>query len=523
MKKIKMIGLDLDGTLLNDKKELTSHTREILTRAIDQGVTVLVATGRPVTGIPEVLRNFPGMRYALTSNGGRILDLQEDKVLYANMLSYEMGAAILKIFGDYDTFKEIYFDGRGFVQADELLKVGEYLRNPAMADYIRTTRKGITSLWEKMEEMNGHEMDKIHALFKSQDERLEAKQRIMELGDLSISDSMGTNLEINAPGVNKGMGLIQLGRLLGIEREEIMACGDGNNDLMMLKEVGFGVAMANGADEVKEVADLIAVILGIVEGITEWLPISSTGHMILVEQFLHMSTSHEFNSMFRVVIQLGAIMAVVVLYFNKLNPFSKRKSAKQKRNTINLWCKIVVACLPAAVIGLLFDDILDKYLYNFVVVALMLIIYGVFFILIEKRNEHTRPQVTKLTELTYQMALIIGGFQVLALIPGTSRSGATILGALLIGTSRYVATEFTFYLAIPVMFGASILKVIKFGFHYTAIEVVILLVGCLVAFFVSVFAIKFLMGYIKKHDFKAFGYYRIVLGVLVLLYFLIFG
>lgn len=259
MKKIKMIGLDLDGTLLNDKKELTSHTREILTRAIDQGVTVLVATGRPVTGIPEVLRNFPGMRYALTSNGGRILDLQEDKILYANMLSYEMGAAILKIFGDYDTFKEIYFDGRGFVQADELLKVGEYLRNPAMAAYIRTTRKGITSLWEKMEEMNGHEMDKIHALFKNQDERLEAKQRIMELGDLSISDSMGTNLEINAPGVNKGMGLIQLGRLLGIEREEIMACGDGNNDLMMLKEVGFGVAMANGADEVKEVADYITL------------------------------------------------------------------------------------------------------------------------------------------------------------------------------------------------------------------------------------------------------------------------
>ena len=233
-----MIGLDLDGTLLNDKKELTSHTREILTRAIDQGVTVLVATGRPVTGIPEVLRNFPGMRYALTSNGGRILDLQEDKVLYANMLSYEMGAAILKIFGDYDTFKEIYFDGRGFVQADELLKVGEYLQNPAM---------------------DGHEMDKIHALFKNQDERLEAKQRIMELGDLSISDSMGTNLEINAPGVNKGMGLIRLGRLLGIEREEVMACGDGNNDLMMLKEVGFGIAMANGADEVKEVADYITL------------------------------------------------------------------------------------------------------------------------------------------------------------------------------------------------------------------------------------------------------------------------
>lgn len=259
MKKIKMIGLDLDGTLLNEKKELTGHTRDVLMRAIEQGVTVLVATGRPVTGVPEVLRTFPGMRYALTSNGGRILDLEEDKVLYANMLSYKMGEAILKIFGEYDTFKEIYFDGRGFVQQDEVLRVGEYLRNPAMADYIRTTRKGIPSLWEKMKEMEGHEMDKIHALFKNQEERQEAKQRIMELGDLSISDSMGTNLEINAPGVNKGMGLIQLGKLLGIEREEIMACGDGNNDLQMLKEVGFGVAMANGDDEVKEIADYITL------------------------------------------------------------------------------------------------------------------------------------------------------------------------------------------------------------------------------------------------------------------------
>ena len=269
---------------------------------------------------------------------------------------------------------------------------------------------------------------------------------------------------------------------------------------------------------------LIAVILGIVEGITEWLPISSTGHMILVEQFLHMSTSHEFNSMFRVVIQLGAIMAVVVLYFNKLNPFSKRKSAKQKRNTINLWCKIVVACLPAAVIGLLFDDILDKYLYNYVVVAMMLIIYGIFFILIEKKNEHTRPQVTKLTELTYQMALIIGGFQVLALIPGTSRSGATILGALLIGTSRYVATEFTFYLAIPVMFGASLLKVFKFikaGSGFMTMEAAVLLVGMIVAFVVSLVVIKMLLGYIRKHDFKVFGWYRIILGIIVLAYFML--
>ena len=268
---------------------------------------------------------------------------------------------------------------------------------------------------------------------------------------------------------------------------------------------------------------LIAIILGIVEGITEWLPISSTGHMILVEEFLHMSTSADFNKMFRVVIQLGVIMAVVVLYFHKLNPFSPRKTAKQKRNTINLWCKIVVSCLPAAVIGLLFDDVLDKYLYNYVVVALMLIVYGVFFILVEKKNKRVRPQITKLTELPYSTALYIGLFQVLALVPGTSRSGATILGGLLLGTSRYVAAEFTFYLAIPVMFGASALKMVKFGLHYTAMEVVILLVGCLVAFFVSVFAIKFLMSYIKKHDFKAFGYYRIVLGILVLLYFIIWG
>lgn len=265
---------------------------------------------------------------------------------------------------------------------------------------------------------------------------------------------------------------------------------------------------------------LIAIVLGIVEGITEWLPISSTGHMILVEEFLHMSTSEAFNSMFRVVIQLGAIMAVVVLYFHKLNPFSPTKTARQKRNTLELWCKIIVSCLPAAVIGLLFDDLLDKYLYNYVVVALMLIVYGVLFIVIEKRNQNVRPNVSKLVELPYSIAFGIGLFQVLALIPGTSRSGATILGGLLLGTSRYVATEFTFYLAIPVMLGASALKIIKFGFSYTFMEVLILLIGCLVAFFVSVFAIKFLMSYIKKNDFKAFGYYRIVLGVLVLLYFL---
>ena len=264
------------------------------------------------------------------------------------------------------------------------------------------------------------------------------------------------------------------------------------------------------------------IVLGIVEGFTEWLPISSTGHMILVEEFLHMSTSAEFNSMFRVVIQLGAIMAVVVLYFHKLNPFSKHKTAKQKRMTMNLWCKIIVACLPAAVLGLLFDDVLDKYLYNYVVVALMLIIYGIFFI-IEKKNANTRPAITKLSQMTYSTAFGIGLFQVLALVPGTSRSGATILGALMLGTSRFVATEFTFYLAIPVMFGASALKIIKFGFHYTALEVAILLVGCLVAFVVSIVAIKFLLSYLKKNDFKVFGYYRIVLGILVLIYFAICG
>lgn len=268
---------------------------------------------------------------------------------------------------------------------------------------------------------------------------------------------------------------------------------------------------------------LIAIILGIVEGITEWLPISSTGHMILVEEFLHMSTSEEFMSMFRVVIQLGAIMAVVMLYFNKLNPFSKRKTPKQRQNTLNLWFKIIVACLPAAVLGLLFDDILDKYLYNYVVVALMLIVYGVLFIVIEKKNKRVQPTYTKLSELPINIALGIGLFQVLALIPGTSRSGATILGGLLLGTSRYVATEFTFYLAIPVMFGASALKLIKFGFSYTFMEVLILLIGCVVAFLVSVFAIKFLLSYIKKNDFKVFGYYRIGLGILVLLYFFIFG
>ena len=271
---------------------------------------------------------------------------------------------------------------------------------------------------------------------------------------------------------------------------------------------------------------LKVILLGIVEGITEWLPISSTGHLILVDEFVNLGASEAFKEMFNVVVQLGAIMAVVVLYFNKLNPFSKKKSRKQKKQTIDLWVKVVVACIPAGVLGILFDDWMEEHLHNYVVVALMLIIYGVLFIVVENWNKKNTPRVTKLSELSYQTALAIGAFQVLSLIPGTSRSGATIVGALLIGVSRYVAAEFTFFLAIPVMFGASGIKILKFladGGGFTGMEAAMLIVGCLVAFFVSVFAIKFLMGYIKKNDFKVFGYYRIVLGILVLGYFLIQG
>jgi undecaprenyl-diphosphatase len=271
---------------------------------------------------------------------------------------------------------------------------------------------------------------------------------------------------------------------------------------------------------------LKVILLGIVEGITEWLPISSTGHLILVDEFVKLGASEAYKEMFNVVVQLGAIMAVVVLYFHKLNPFSPRKSRTQKVHTIQLWMKVIVACIPAAVLGILFDDWMEAHFHNYVVVSLMLVIYGVLFIMVENWNKKNTPAVTKLSELSYKTALIIGGFQVLSLIPGTSRSGATILGALLIGVSRYVAAEFTFFLAIPVMFGASGLKVLKFvmeGGGFTGMEATMLLVGCVVAFFVSVLAIKFLMGYIKKNDFKVFGYYRIVLGVLVLGYFLISG
>ncbi|MCI9547406.1 MAG: undecaprenyl-diphosphate phosphatase [Lachnospiraceae bacterium] len=271
---------------------------------------------------------------------------------------------------------------------------------------------------------------------------------------------------------------------------------------------------------------LKVIILGIVEGITEWLPISSTGHLILADEFIKLNVTTEFMEMFRVVIQLGAILAVVVLYFSRLWPFRNQKGAKNPweryvdMDKMILWFKILVACLPAIAIGLPFDDILEEKLYNYVVVALMLILYGVLFLLIENYNARRTPTVTSLDALTFRMAFLIGVFQVLSLIPGTSRSGSTIIGGILLGASRTVAAEFTFFLAIPVMFGASLLKLVKFGFHFTGAEAAILLVGMLTAFVVSVLAIKFLMGYIKKHDFKAFGWYRIVLGVLVFGYFI---
>lgn len=266
---------------------------------------------------------------------------------------------------------------------------------------------------------------------------------------------------------------------------------------------------------------LKVLVLGIVEGFTEWLPISSTGHMILVDEIIHLNVSEAFREVFMVVIQLGAILAVVVLYFHKLNPFSPRKTQNQKRATIRLWMKIVVACIPAAVIGLPFDNLLDK-LMNGYVVSAMLILYGVFFILLENRNHGVKFRIQRVTQISFQTAAAIGLFQVLAMVPGTSRSGATILGAMLLGCSRGAAAEFSFFLGIPVMFGASLLKIVKFiieGASFQMYEIFYLIFGMVVAFGVSVYSIKFLMEYVKQHDFKFFGYYRIVLGIIVLSYF----
>ncbi|MBC5629721.1 undecaprenyl-diphosphate phosphatase [Clostridium sp. NSJ-6] len=266
-----------------------------------------------------------------------------------------------------------------------------------------------------------------------------------------------------------------------------------------------------------------AIILGVVEGITEWLPVSSTGHMILVDEFLKLNVSPEFMEMFLVVIQLGAILAVVILYWKKIFPFTfDNKGMHIEKDTFSMWFKIVVACLPAAVVGLLFDDQLNALFYNPTTVAIMLIVFGILFIVVENYNKGKRPTINSLADITYTTAIIIGIWQLIAAVfPGTSRSGATIVGALLIGVSRTVAAEFTFFLAIPVMFGASALKLLKFGFSFTGNELILLVVGLVVAFIVSVIAIKFLMTYIKKHDFKVFGWYRIVLGIIVLAYFYI--
>ena len=275
---------------------------------------------------------------------------------------------------------------------------------------------------------------------------------------------------------------------------------------------------------------LKAIILGIVEGITEWLPISSTGHMILVDEFLKFGVSDDFKKMFEVVIQLGAIMAVVVIFWHKLWPFGKKNNSHPLNNNgagayiktdiFQMWFKVLVACVPAAIVGFLFDDKIDELFYNSWTVAIALIVFGIAFIIIERWNKGRKPKINSIDNLTYKTALIIGVFQLIAAVfPGTSRSGATIVGALLIGVSRVVAAEFTFYLAVPVMFGASLLKLVKFGFDFTSTELILLIVGMVTAFAVSLFVIKFLMDYIKKHDFTVFGWYRIVLGILVILYF----
>lgn len=273
---------------------------------------------------------------------------------------------------------------------------------------------------------------------------------------------------------------------------------------------------------------LKVIFLGIVEGITEWLPVSSTGHLILVEEFIKLNVSEAFWEMFMVVIQLGAIMAVVVLYFKELWPFQNQKKAKGaleryvKTDKMIMWFKIVVSCIPSIVIGLPFNDFIEAHFNNYLVVSIMLIVYGIFFILIENYNKKRTASINSVVEIGWKTAFLIGVFQLLAVIPGTSRSGATIIGGILLGTSRTVAAEYTFFLAIPTMFGASLLKLVKFGLNFTGTEAIILIVGTLVSFVVSILAIKFLMGYIKKHDFKVFGRYRIALGIVVLLFFSLF-
>ena len=269
---------------------------------------------------------------------------------------------------------------------------------------------------------------------------------------------------------------------------------------------------------------LKAILFGIVEGITEWLPVSSTGHLILLDEFVKLDVSAAFYEMFQVVIQLGAILAVIVLFFHKLNPFAPSKSVEAKKNTWSLWFKVVVAVIPSALIGLLFDDWMDEHLYNYIVVAIMLIVYGVAFLFVEKWNQTRKFRITDVDAIDYKTALLMGAFQCLSLIPGTSRSGATILGAIILGVSRAAGAEFSFFMAIPTMLGASALKLLKYvleGVQMSGTELGVLIVGCVVSFIVSLLVIKGLMEYVRKHSFSVFGVYRIVLGAAVLIYFLL--
>ena len=549
----KLLGFDLDGTILTGEKKLTARTKRALEEAIAQGMIVLPATGRPFSGIPKEIMEVKGIRYALTSNGARIVDAKDGSVVYEKPVPKEITEKILDIYDKYDTLQEIYFQGVGYISEHDLQRVDQMMESPAMAEYVRSTRKVVKNIRETARQLPGG-VDKVHAIFADQSEKMCALRELEQMGQVTVTRALSNNIEVNAEGVDKGKGMLKLAELLGIRREEMIVFGDGWNDISMIHEAGCGVAMGNAQEAVKEAADLVTdsneedgvakiiekiaserlggermlemlkvILLGIVEGITEWLPISSTGHLILVDEFIKLQASAAFKEMFNVVIQLGAIMAVVVLYFHKLNPFSPKKTQKQKAWTIQLWMKVIVACIPAGVIGILFDDWMEAHLHKPEIISAMLILYGILFIVVENWNKGKMPKVTKLSQLSYQTALLIGGWQVLSLIPGTSRSGATIVGAPLLGTSRYVAAEFTFFLAIPVMFGASFVKILKFGLSFTAMEAAMLLVGCLVAFVVSVIAIKFLMGYIKKNDFKVFGYYRIILGALVLLYFTVFA
>ena len=460
-KEIKIVGLDLDGTLLTDKKELLPYTKNVIREALQNGTVVLVATGRPWTGVPEELRELQGMDYALTANGARIIETRTGKVLEEHLLSKEAAKKAIAIGRKYDTLLEVYFDGQGYAQKDEIAQVRKYHKNPNMWDYFLRTRIAVDRLEDLLDEKEGN-LDKVQMLFADMEEREEAWKELEREGVFELVGSLQYNIEINAVGVNKGTGLVNLGKMLGIRREEIMACGDGDNDIAMLKEVVFGVAMSNAEEKVK------------------------------------------------VVIQFGSILAVVVIYFHKLNPFSPTKTEKQKKMTIQLWIKVVIGTIPALIGGVLLNDLIESKLSNAYVVALMLIVYGILFIVIEKRNETREPKVKRISQLSVKTVLLIGVFQMMAMIPGTSRS---------LGVSRSVAAEFTFFLAIPVMFGASALKLFKFGLAFTPMQIFLLLLGMIVSFAVSVIAIKFLMKYIKNHDFKAFGYYRIVLGIVVFLFF----